>query len=166
MSYRQKPNTPKSTFSRRAAREKSKEIRKKYIPSSHNRFYYLSKGMCLSILISVPLFFIIAYAINITDFPEEYMPPALLSTILISIVISSFYATAAAKSKGWFNGTLIGFIYMFILVILRWVLENRISFNKDILTMLLCGLLIGSICGIAGLNLGDKIRNTIFKDHT
>jgi len=165
MRYRQTFDTQKSTFSKKAAREKAKEIRKKHIINSHSRFYYLIKGTCISMLISVPLFFIIAYAIKTTDFPEECMPPALLSTILISIVISSFYATAAAKSKGWFNGTLIGFIYMFIIVIIRWVLENRISFNKDILTMLLCGLLIGSVCGIAGLNLGDKIRNTIFKNH-
>ena len=148
------------------AREKSKEIRKRHIPSSHSRFYYLAMGIFMSILISVPLFFIIAFAIKSTDFPEEFMPPALLSTILISIVVSSFYATALAKSNGWFNGTLVGFVYMFILVIVSCILENRISLNKDILTMLLCGLLIGSVCGIAGLNLGDKIRNTIFKNHT
>ena len=166
MSYRQSSNKQSSSFSRKAAREKAKEIRKKHIPYSQNRFYYLINGICMSVLISVPLFFIIAFAINTTDFPEEYMPPALLSTILISIVVSSFYATAVAKSKGWFNGTLVGFVYMFILVVIRWVLENRISLNKDILTMLLCGLLIGSVCGIAGLNLGDKIRNTIFKNHT
>lgn len=150
---------------KRIAREKAKTIKKNYIVDTHSRIYYLLKGLCISICISVPLFFIITYAIDITDFPEEYMPPALLSTILISIVVASFYSTAAAKSKGWFNGTLIGFTYMSILVVIRWILENRISLNKDILTMLLCGLLIGSICGIAGLNLGDKIRKSIFKNH-
>lgn len=165
MSNNNSNNNYKSAFSRKAAREKAKEIKKKHIVDSHSRTYYLFKGLIISILTSVPLFFIISLAVKITDFPEEYMPPALLSTIFISIVISSFYSTAAAKAKGWFNGTLIGFIYMSIVVIIRWILESRISFNKDILTMLLCGLLIGSICGIAGLNLGDKIRNTLFKNH-
>lgn len=95
---------------------------------------------------------------RMTDFPEEYMPPALLTAVLTSIVIASFYATAAAKANGWFNGTLIGLFYMLILVAIRWGYEGRISLNKDVLTMLLAGLLIGSICGMAGLNLGDRIR--------
>lgn len=165
MSYHTPTITPKSNYTKRAAKEKAKEIQKRHVIDSHGRLYYFIKGTVMSFLISVPLFFIIGYAIKITDFPEEYMSPALLSTILISIVISAFYSTAAARSKGWFNGTLVGFVYMFALVIIRWILESRISFNKDILTMLLCGLLIGSICGIAGLNLGDKIRNTLFKNH-
>lgn len=158
-------NNNKSIFSRKSAREKAKEIKKKHVVDSHSRSYYLFKGLIISVLTSLPLFFIISLAVSITDFPEEYMPPALFSTILISIVISSFYSTAAAKAKGWFNGTLIGLIYMFIVVVIRWILESRISLNKDILTMLLCGLLIGSVCGIAGLNLGDKIRKTVFKNY-
>ena len=165
MSNNNLKNNYKSAFSKRVAREKAKEIKKKHIIDSHSRTYYLLKGLIISILTSLPLFFIMSLAVTITDFPEEYMPPALFSTILISIVISAFYSTAAAKSKGWFNGTLIGFFYMFIVVIIRWILESRISLNKDILTMLLCGLLIGSVCGIAGLNLGDKIRKTVFKNH-
>ena len=98
---------------------------------------------------------------RITDFPEEYMPPALLTTVLASIVVASFYATAAAKANGWFNGTLIGLFYMLILIIIRWCLEGRVSLNKDVLTMLLAGLLIGSLCGMAGLNLGERIRNAL-----
>lgn len=148
----------KSVYSKRYARAKTKEIQKKYSREPHNRFYYLIKGFFLSLIISVPIFFIIAYAMKSTNFPEKYMPPALLSTILISIVISSFYATASAKATGWFNGTLVGFFYMFLLVIIRWCIEKHISFNKEILTMLLAGLLIGSVCGIAGLNLSDQIR--------
>lgn len=148
-------------YKKRVSNSKAKQIKKKYIIDSHSRLYYFIKGIIISFLISIPLFIIISYAIYITDFPEEYLPPALLSTILISIVVSSFYSTAAAKAKGWFNGTLIGFSYMLVLVILRWFLEGHVSFNKDIITMLLSGLLIGSVCGIAGLNLGDKIRKNM-----
>ena len=152
-------NTIKSSYARKAAKTKAKEIRQKYERPIHGRQYYLIKGFLLSLCISVPLFFILSFAMRITDFPEEYMPPALLTVVLSSIVIASFYATASAKASGWFNGTLVGFFYMLILVIVRWILEKHISFNKDVLTMLLSGLLIGSICGMAGLNLGDKIRN-------
>ncbi|MBS5843422.1 MAG: TIGR04086 family membrane protein [Clostridiales bacterium] len=152
-------NIVKSRYTKKAARTKAKEIRKKYNQEVHGRYYYLIKGFMISVLVSVPLFFIIALAMQVTDFPEEYMPPALLTAVLISIVIAAFYATAAAKTNGWFNGTLIGFFYMLILIIIRWGVEGRISFNKDVLTMLLAGLLIGSICGMAGLNLGEHVRN-------
>lgn len=152
-------NIVKSRYAQKAAKTKAKEIRKKYGQQVHGRYYYLIKGFMISVMISVPIFFIIGLAMKITDFPEEYMPPALLAAIIVSIVVAAFYATASAKSNGWFNGTLIGFVYMMVLIIIRWTLEGGISFNKDILTMLLTGLLIGSICGMAGLNLGDKIRN-------
>ncbi len=148
----------KSRYTKKAARVKTREIRKKYKQEVHGRYYYLIKGFLISVAISVPLFFILALAMRMTDFPEEYMPPALLTAVLTSIVIASFYATAAAKANGWFNGTLIGLFYMLILVAIRWGYEGRISLNKDVLTMLLAGLLIGSICGMAGLNLGDRIR--------
>ena len=154
-------NIMKSRYAKKAARVKTKEIRRKYRQEVHGRYYYLIKGFLISILISVPLFFILALAMRITDFPEEYMPPALLTTVLASTVVASFYATAAAKANGWFNGTLIGLVYMLILIIIRWCLEGRVSLNKDVLTMLLAGLLIGSLCGMAGLNLGERIRNAL-----
>lgn len=154
-------NIMKSRYAKKAARVKTKEIRRKYRQEVHGRYYYLIKGFLISILISVPLFFILALAMRTTDFPEEYMPPALLTTVLASIVVASFYATAAAKANGWFNGTLIGLFYMLILIIIRWCLEGRVSLNKDVLTMLLAGLLIGSLCGMAGLNLGERIRNAL-----
>ncbi len=155
-----------NNYSKRVARAKAREIKSKHIDDNHNRMYYLLKGFLISILISVPLFFIISLAIHITDFPEELMPPALLSTILISIVAASFYSTLTAKSKGWFNGSLIGLLYALILVTIRWYLENNIYISKDIITTLLSGLLIGSICGIAGLNIGEKIRKTRRSNHT
>lgn len=153
----------KSSYAKKAAKAKTKEIRKKYEQGMHGRYYYLIKGFLISVCISVPLFAVISLAMRITDFPEEYMPPALLTAVLTSIVIAAFYATASAKENGWFNGTLIGFFYMLVLIVIRWVFEGSVSFNKDILTMLLAGLLIGSICGMAGLNLGDKIRNRKYK---
>lgn len=150
-----------SKFKRsRISRINSKNIKKKYVYDVHSRAYYLIKGILISILTSIPIFLIIALATRFTDFPEEYMPPAVLVTIFVSIVIASFYSTATSKTKGWFNGTIIGFIYALILVILKWILDGNFYFTKDVISTLLCGLLLGSVCGIVGLNLGDKIRNT------
>lgn len=124
----------------------------------HSRFYYILKGTVTSILITVPIFLLLSLAITLTEFPEEYISPAVFATVIVSIVVASFVSTATAKDKGWFNGCLVGFFYMFIVVLLRWKLEGAISFNTDILTTLLTGVLIGSISGMAGLNLGTRLR--------
>jgi putative membrane protein (TIGR04086 family) len=124
----------------------------------HSRFYYILKGTVTAILITVPIFLLISVAITLTEFPEEYLSPAVFATVIVSIVVSAFVSTASAKDKGWFNGTLVGLIYMAIAVILRWYFEGGISFSVDILTTLLTGTLIGSISGMAGLNLGTHLR--------
>lgn len=124
----------------------------------HSRFYYILKGTVTAILITVPIFLLLSLAIHITEFPEEYLSPAVFATVIVSIVVSAFVSTASAKDKGWFNGTLVGLIYMSVAVILRWWFEGGISFNIDILTTLLTGMLIGSISGMAGLNLGTRLR--------
>lgn len=124
----------------------------------HSRFYYVLKGIVTSLLITVPIFLLLSLAITLTEFPEEYLSPAVFATVILSIVISGFLSTAHAADKGWFNGCIVGFLYMMIAVIIRWKLEGAISFNKDILTMLLTGVLIGSISGMAGLNLGLHLR--------
>ena len=153
-------NNPSKFQRSRISRINSKKIKKKYVYDIHTRAYYLIKGILISILTSIPIFLIIALATRFTDFPEEYMPPAILITIFVSIVIASLYSTATSKTKGWFNGTIIGFTYTLILVITKWILDGHFYFNKNVISTLLCGLLLGSVCGIAGLNLGDKIRKT------
>ena len=124
----------------------------------HSRLYYILKGTVTSILITVPIFLLLSAAITLTEFPEEYLSPAVFATVMISLVVSAFVSTASAKDRGWFNGTLVGTIYMAIAVILRWCFEGGISFNTDVLTTLLTGMLIGSISGMAGLNLGTRLR--------
>lgn len=150
---------PKAKYNKRTARLNAKAIKCKHIKKNHNRFYYLIKSIIISIVISIPLFFAIALVIKKTNFPEEYLPPALLCTVLISIVIAAFYSTASAQSNGWFNGTLVGLIYSLMLVIMKWIINDSIFFDKNTFSTILSGLLIGSICGIAGLNISDTIRN-------
>ena len=103
------------------------------------------------------MFFIIALALRITDFPEEYLSPALLITAASSITIASFYSTASTSTKGWLNGSIVGFVYMFVIVVIKWCAEGAVSISKDIITMLLVGLLMGSIFGMAGLNASSLV---------
>lgn len=138
-------------------RSNNRRLRRKYEKKDRSRLFYLLTGIAVSALITVPMFFIIALALRITDFPEEYLSPALLITSASSITVASFYSTASSSTKGWLNGSIIGFVYMFVIVIIRWCAEGAVSISKDTITMLLVGLLMGSIFGMAGLNASSLV---------
>lgn len=143
-------------------RSKNRKLKKHYEKKDRSRLFYLLSGIAMSILITVPMFFILAFAMRITSFPEEYLSPALLITAAASITIAAFYSTASSSTKGWFNGCIVGFIYMLLVVIIKWCFEGSVSINKDVITMLLTGLLMGSVFGMAGLNastLVSKYKN-------
>ena len=139
--------------------KKHTSYRRRYDDGGHSRWYYLLRGILWSFAVTVPMFFILSLAVTITEFPEEYMHPAILVTMVASIILAAYLATAGAKNSGWNNGRLVGFLYMMIVVIVRWGLEKRFYIDKDILTMLLTGILLGSVSGMAGLNLADRISN-------
>ncbi|MBE7065097.1 MAG: TIGR04086 family membrane protein [Ruminococcaceae bacterium] len=118
---------------------------------SRSRGFYIIRGVLISLCITIPVIFATAGASYITEFPEEYISPIVFTSIILSIFLSSFLSSAWQKNCGWSNGTLIGGIYMFCIVILRSILENRICIDKDSITMLLFGMLLGSLSGYAGL---------------
>ncbi len=130
---------------------KSDNIIKKRIKS-------LIRGFLFSFLLTVPIALILSAAMALTDFPEEYLSPAVLITVALSIVLSGILTTAPEENLGWVGGSLAGFLYMAVITAVRWCLEGRVYMDKDIITLLLCGALLGTISGMAGLSLGQKIR--------
>lgn len=118
---------------------------------SRSRLFYILRGVFISLLITVPVIFAIAGASYITDFPEEYISPVVFTLIILSVFLSAFFSSAWQKNCGWSNGTIVGGIYMVLIVILRSFLERRVCMDKDSITMILFGLLLGSLSGYAGL---------------
>ena len=45
-----------------------------------------------------------------------------------------------------------------MITVIRWVLESRVYIDKDIVTLLLSGVLLGTLSGMLGLSLGKRIR--------
>ena len=118
----------------------------------------LLRGFIFSFVITVPVAVILSAAMAVTDFPEEYLSPAVLITVALSIVLSGIITTAPEENLGWVGGSLAGLFYMLIITVVRWCLEGRVYLDKDIITLLLCGALLGTISGMAGLSLGQKVR--------
>lgn len=124
-----------------------------------NRIKVLVRGSLFSLFLTIPIGLILSVAMCTTDFPEEYMSPAVLITVVVSIILAGIMTTAPADNLGWVGGSIAGLFYMAVIMVIRWCLEGRIYIDKDIITLLLCGALLGTISGMAGLSLGKKVRN-------
>lgn len=122
------------------------------------RMRWLLRGILTSFVITVPIFLILSIAMTVTEFPEEYMSPSVLITVVVSIVIASLVTTAPAENCGWIGGSAAGLFYMLVITVIRWVLESRVYIDKDIVTLLLSGVLLGTLSGMLGLSLGKRIR--------
>lgn len=124
-----------------------------------NRVKVLARGSLFSIFLTVPVAIILSIAMCTTDFPEEYLSPAVLVTVVLSIVLAGIMTTAPADNMGWVGGSVAGLFYMAVIMVIRWCLEGRVYIDKDIITLLLCGALLGTISGMAGLSLGKRVRH-------
>jgi len=124
---------------------------RRHASDSRSRGFYILRGVLISLLITIPIIFATAGVAYITDFPEEYVSPIVFSSIILSVFLSAFLSSAWQKNCGWSNGTLIGGIYMLCIIVLRSVLEGRVCLDKDSITLLLFGMLLGSLSGYAGL---------------
>ncbi len=116
------------------------------------------KGIVASYIITIPLFIFFALVLTYTNFPEKYVESAVLAVTVLSVLAAGFTTTRSIGSKGWLNGGIVGLIYMIILYILNCLIYQDFSINRRVLTMLLIGVLSGSVGGIVGINVGNKRR--------
>lgn len=114
------------------------------------------KGIVLSYIITIPLFLIFSYILTYTDFPEKLVSFVVIIVTIASIILAGTIATKRMKSKGWLNGGVVGFLYMFLLYLLSSIVAKNFSIDNRILSMGIIGVLAGSIGGIIGINLKQK----------
>jgi len=110
------------------------------------------KAIILSYAITIPVFAALAFILANTSFPEKYIGAAVVATTIISVVAAGVWATRSAKRRGWLNGGIVGFVYMFVLYILSGVSYKNFAVNKYVITMAAIGVLAGAIGGILGIN--------------
>ena len=109
-------------------------------------------GILLSYMITFPIFVIFAIVLTYTSFPERFISPLVLIATISSILMAGTIATRKLKSKGWLNGGVVGFFYMLVLYLLSSIIFQDFTINGHVITMVIIGLLTGSIGGIIGIN--------------
>ncbi len=95
---------------------------------------------------------LLAYSF-LVDKKVVYLPFALITIALISVLFGGLRGGMAAGSLGWLHGGLVATVYLFMVVLLKMLIYPVSSFNLANLTFVLGVLLTGCIGGMAGINL-------------
>lgn len=125
--------------------------------NDHVNMMTMAKGIIVSYIITIPTFIVFAFILTYTSFPERLISPAVIITTIISILIAGSTATRNVRNKGWLNGGFVGLVYMLLLYLVSSAVYRNFSIDRQVITMLLIGVITGSIGGIIGINVK---RNT------
>ncbi|HQA58543.1 MAG TPA: TIGR04086 family membrane protein [Acetivibrio sp.] len=132
----------------------------KSILTEHSNIVTIIMGILVSYAITLPIAAVLAYLLMFTDFPQKYMPTAVIITTLLSIVIAGWVSTKNVKSKGWLNGGIVGIVYVLILYLASSIVYRDFSIDVNVIVKFLIGILTGCIGGILGINLRREPRTS------
>lgn len=118
----------------------------------------ITKGIIISYIITLPVFCLFALILTNTDFPQKYTSTVVIITTIASILIAGSTSTKGLKSKGWLNGSIVGFVYIFILYLLSSIIFRNFIIDRYVITMGIIGVLTGAIGGIVGINFKKSSR--------
>lgn len=124
----------------------------------------IGKAILMSYFVTIPVFVVFAIILTYTDFPEKLVVPVVVITSIISVLIAGAKATRGVMSKGWLNGSIVGFIYILILYILSSIIYNNYRIDKYVITMTAISVLTGAIGGILGINMKSGHSKSRYKN--
>lgn len=140
----------------RQANQNIKETLKEHI-----NFFTVIKGILFSYLITILIFLVFAFILTYANFPQKFITPVVVSTTIVSILIAGAIVSRSLKTRGWLNGGVVGLIYILLLYTSSSIVLKDFSINRYMISMLLIGLLSGSIGGILGINIKTRSRRKI-----
>ena len=116
------------------------------------------KAMVFSIAITLVIFSMFSLFLVYTSFPEDYIYPAIITTMIISIILTSASLTVNHRTRGWLNGGVVGLLYIILIYIISGVAFGDFSISYRTLSLMAIGTITGIVGGIIGINLKWKIR--------
>ncbi len=116
------------------------------------------KGLMAAYIITIPAFIFFALILTNTDFPQKLISPAVVVATIISVLTAGSVSTKGLKSRGWLNGSIVGFIYMLVLYFFSSLIFKNFTIDKYVITMTVIGVLTGAIGGIIGINIKNSSK--------
>ena len=112
----------------------------------------ITKGILVSFIITIILFYILGIILSTTNIPEKIITPAIIIITGISILIGSSIVMMKTNEKGLLKGGLIGILYFLILYLASSILLKNFEVNIYSCIMFAAVFICGSIGGIIGVN--------------
>lgn len=111
------------------------------------------KGICISFVLTIILFYILGIILSCTSMPETIITPAIIVITGISILIGASIVTLKSQEKGMIKGGIIGIVYFSIIYLLSSILMKNFEINVYSMIMFIASFICGSIGGIVGVNI-------------
>lgn len=113
----------------------------------------IAKASLVSIAVTIIALIIQTIIMFYTDVSESILPVTSAVTMTLSVTIASVYASFKIKKKGWINGSIIGIVYILIIIAISLICLDDFVLNTYVLLKTGIALVTGAISGMIGVNL-------------
>lgn len=113
----------------------------------------LLKSLIFAYAISLLAFLVEGGIIHFTKVSEDIIPISVSIISALSILLAGIYTAKRTESRGWLNGGIVGFLYIFVIALLSYFLIPGYQIELLLLGKLALGFLVGAVGGIIGVNL-------------
>lgn len=111
------------------------------------------KGVAISFIITIILFYILGIILTYTSMPEKIITPAIIIITGVSILIGTSISLIKTDKKGMIKGGLIGITYFFIIYMISSMLLKNFEINVYSGIMFFSTFVCGCVGGIVGVNM-------------
>ncbi len=119
----------------------------------NKKFKMIIKGSAIAIIITIVALLILSFVLAYTDLKESFAMPIIWIILGCSIIIGSIISSRKVKSNGLINGSIVGFIYIFVLYLLSSLIVRNFALNTYSFIAIAISIITGVIGGIIGVNL-------------
>ena len=111
------------------------------------------KGVLISFIITIILFYILGIILTYTSVPEKIITPAIIIITGVSILIGTSVSLIKSGEKGMIKGGIIGITYFLTIYMISSILLKNFEVNVYSGIMFFSTFICGCIGGSVGVNM-------------
>ncbi|MDO5389138.1 MAG: TIGR04086 family membrane protein [Clostridia bacterium] len=123
------------------------------IKSKNSPVIALFKGILISYIITMAVFFIFALLITYTDFSEKHISTIIKVTTALVCILSGLITARSANRGGLLWGIVSGVSYGIIMCIAAFILIPNYTISSKLIISMLLAAAGGGLGGIVGINI-------------
>lgn len=112
----------------------------------------VAKGTLFGYIFLVAAFLVLAAVYTYTAFPAGLISPFTQGIAALSMIFCGVLSARNIQGFGWLHGAAAGLVYSLIRITVSSLVLGAFSLDKNTLSMLVLGLVLGAAGGIIGIN--------------